>query len=170
MRCRRCGKLERERLDFMADNPFYTKRFSHYVGRRCRQGTNNLKTQLEAKIQIESAVNPRVCGVCLPAPITKKKLIVATPGEAALYSENLKRHTVLNGSPPNGVQSEGYANLGKSVVKNLWRRLWAARLTANRRVPLIVSCNPECRQESRRNFCFGLLLERQAWLTLKHAC
>ena len=69
MQCRRCGKLERERLDFMADNPFYTKRFSHYVGRRCRQGTNNLKTQLEAKIQIESAVNPRVCGVCL---ITKR--------------------------------------------------------------------------------------------------
>mgnify|MGYP000433304672 CR=1 FL=1 len=33
--CRRCGKVKRERLDFLADNPLYTKRFAHYVGRRC---------------------------------------------------------------------------------------------------------------------------------------
>ena len=37
--CRVCDKVKREQLDFLADNPFYTKRFSHYVGRRCRQGT-----------------------------------------------------------------------------------------------------------------------------------
>ena len=35
--CRRCGKVKRERLDFLADNPLYTKRFSYFVGRRCRQ-------------------------------------------------------------------------------------------------------------------------------------
>ena len=34
--CRRCGKVKQERLDFLADNPFYTKRFAYYVGRRCR--------------------------------------------------------------------------------------------------------------------------------------
>jgi len=28
--------VKRERLDFLADNPFYTKRFAYYVGRRCR--------------------------------------------------------------------------------------------------------------------------------------
>jgi len=39
VQCRGCGKVKRERLDFLGDNPFYTKRFSHYVGRRCRQGT-----------------------------------------------------------------------------------------------------------------------------------
>ena len=39
LQCRGCGKVKRERLDFLGDNPFYTKRFSHYVGRRCRQGT-----------------------------------------------------------------------------------------------------------------------------------
>ena len=39
VQCRRCGKVKRERLDFLADNFFYTKRFSYYVGRRCRQGT-----------------------------------------------------------------------------------------------------------------------------------
>jgi hypothetical protein len=37
--CRRCGKVKRERLDFLADNPLYTKRFAYYVGRRCRDGT-----------------------------------------------------------------------------------------------------------------------------------
>ena len=33
--CRHCGKVKRERLDFLSDNPFYTKRFAYYVGRRC---------------------------------------------------------------------------------------------------------------------------------------
>src|SRR6266540_603649 len=37
--CRSCGKVKRERLEFLADNPFYTKRFAHYVGRRCRSTT-----------------------------------------------------------------------------------------------------------------------------------
>ena len=39
VQCRRCGKVKRERLDFLADNFFYTKRFAQYVGRRCRQET-----------------------------------------------------------------------------------------------------------------------------------
>ena len=34
--CRRCRKVKQERLDWLADNPFYTKRFAFYVGRRCR--------------------------------------------------------------------------------------------------------------------------------------
>ena len=37
--CRDCGKVKRERLSFLADNPLYTKRFAHYVGRRCRGAT-----------------------------------------------------------------------------------------------------------------------------------
>jgi transposase len=37
--CRRCGKVKRERLDFLADNPLYTKRFAHYAGRRCASAT-----------------------------------------------------------------------------------------------------------------------------------
>src|SRR5262245_29828919 len=35
--CRNCGKVKRERRDFLADNPLYTKRFGYFVGRRCRQ-------------------------------------------------------------------------------------------------------------------------------------
>jgi transposase len=31
--------VRQEKLSFLADNPFYTKRFGHYVGRRCRNET-----------------------------------------------------------------------------------------------------------------------------------
>jgi transposase len=31
--------VKREQLDFLADNPFYTKRFAFYVGKRCRSAT-----------------------------------------------------------------------------------------------------------------------------------
>jgi len=31
--------VKRERLDFLADNPRYTKRFAYYVGKRCRSST-----------------------------------------------------------------------------------------------------------------------------------
>jgi transposase len=37
--CGRCGKVKRERLTWLADNPFYTKRFAFFVGRRCRAAT-----------------------------------------------------------------------------------------------------------------------------------
>ena len=37
--CRRCGTVKRERLDFLADNAHFTKRFAFYVGRRCRQAS-----------------------------------------------------------------------------------------------------------------------------------
>jgi transposase len=35
--CRSGGKVRREQLAFLADNPLYTKRFAIFVGRRCRQ-------------------------------------------------------------------------------------------------------------------------------------
>ena len=37
--CRRCQAVKREALPFLADNPFYTKRFAWYVGRRCRSSS-----------------------------------------------------------------------------------------------------------------------------------
>jgi transposase len=37
--CQRCNAVKRERLEFLADNPFYTKRFAYYVGRRCQEST-----------------------------------------------------------------------------------------------------------------------------------
>ena len=39
LHCRRCGTVKREGLDWLAGNPFYTRRFATYVGRRCRTET-----------------------------------------------------------------------------------------------------------------------------------
>ena len=39
VQCKSCGTVKREHLEFLADNPFYTKRFAHCVGRRCRSAT-----------------------------------------------------------------------------------------------------------------------------------
>src|ERR1700756_4774898 len=77
--CCRCGKLKRERLDFLADNPLYTKRFAYYVGRRCRDGTikevatelgldwhtvNGLEQQyMEAQLKRAGTPGPQVIGI-----------------------------------------------------------------------------------------------------------
>jgi transposase len=39
VQCSRCDAVKRERLDWLADNPLYTKRFAFGVGRRCRATT-----------------------------------------------------------------------------------------------------------------------------------
>ncbi len=39
VQCKRCGKVKREELKWIANNPFYTKRFGIYVGRKCRTMT-----------------------------------------------------------------------------------------------------------------------------------
>ena len=37
--CRGCQGVKQEKLDWLADNPFYTKRFAFYIGRRCRSSS-----------------------------------------------------------------------------------------------------------------------------------
>src|SRR5205085_8992887 len=37
--CLWCGGVKTERLPWIADNPFYTKRFAFFVGRRCRDSS-----------------------------------------------------------------------------------------------------------------------------------
>jgi transposase len=37
--CRRCQKVKREKLHWLADSPFYSKRFAFYIGRRCRDSS-----------------------------------------------------------------------------------------------------------------------------------
>jgi transposase len=37
--CRSCAAVKTEKLPWLADNPFYTKRFAFFVGRRCRMAT-----------------------------------------------------------------------------------------------------------------------------------
>jgi len=37
--CLRCQKVRQETVKFLADNPFYTKRFGFYIGKRCRSSS-----------------------------------------------------------------------------------------------------------------------------------
>jgi len=37
--CRSCQGVKQEGLDWLADNPFYTKRFAFHIGRRCRHSS-----------------------------------------------------------------------------------------------------------------------------------
>ncbi|MCC6317784.1 MAG: ISL3 family transposase, partial [Gemmatimonadaceae bacterium] len=37
--CRRCGGMKQERLDWLAANPHYTRRFALYVGKQCRSAS-----------------------------------------------------------------------------------------------------------------------------------
>ena len=39
VQCKRCNKVKQEKLPWLANNPSYTKRFSYYVGRKCRAMT-----------------------------------------------------------------------------------------------------------------------------------
>ena len=39
VQCKRCGTVKREKLSWLANNPFYTKRFAYHVGRKCRAMT-----------------------------------------------------------------------------------------------------------------------------------
>ena len=79
MACRTCGSVKRERLDFLADNPHFTKRFAFYVGRRCRQASirdvakelkldwDTVKTlemqYMRAQIERAGAPGPKAIGI-----------------------------------------------------------------------------------------------------------
>ena len=71
--------MKRERLSWLADNPFYTKRFARYVGRRCRTATirdvarelrldwkavKNLEMEyMQAQLDRVGRPGPRVIGI-----------------------------------------------------------------------------------------------------------
>lgn len=77
--CKRCGKVRKEKLSFQAENPFYSKRFAYYVGRRCSSSTIkavaeelhlNWKTVKELekqymreKLRRAGPMNPKVVGI-----------------------------------------------------------------------------------------------------------
>ena len=59
--CPECGKVKRERLPWLANNPFYTKRFAFYVGRRCRDSTIKAVASLSAQKEILRFLNRYRC-------------------------------------------------------------------------------------------------------------
>ncbi len=77
--CGICDSVKLERLDFLSDNPHFTKRFAFYVGRRCRQASirdvakelkldwDTVKTlemqYMRAQIERAGAPTPEVIGI-----------------------------------------------------------------------------------------------------------
>ena len=77
--CRKCEKVVQEDLDWIANNPFYTKRFAFHVGRQCRNTTikevakeHNLhwhtvkeleKQYMQEQIRRAGTPNPKVLGI-----------------------------------------------------------------------------------------------------------
>ena len=56
--CKGCDKVKQERLEWLADHPFYTKRFAFFVGRRCRAMTIKDVAQ-ETRLDWKTIVNSR---------------------------------------------------------------------------------------------------------------
>jgi len=77
--CRQCGGVKQERLDWLADNPHYTRRFALYVGKQCRSASikevaEDLqldwhavkamdKLYMQEQLQLEGTPTPRVIGI-----------------------------------------------------------------------------------------------------------
>jgi transposase len=79
VKCRKCSKVVQEELEWIADNPFYTKRFAYHVGRRCRNATvkevakehhlrwhtvKELEKQyMRKQLEVAGTPTPRVIGI-----------------------------------------------------------------------------------------------------------
>ena len=85
--CRSCGKVKQERLDFLANNPFYTKRFAYFVGRRCRQASiSDVAKELALDWHTVKA---------LEMQYTKALARAGTPGPLASGSTRLRSARVI---------------------------------------------------------------------------
>ncbi|HEU4585131.1 MAG TPA: transposase, partial [Gemmatimonadaceae bacterium] len=79
VKCRSCGSVKRERLDWLAANPHYTRRFALYVGKQCRTSpikevASDLrldwhavkemeKLYMREQLALSGEVRPRVIGI-----------------------------------------------------------------------------------------------------------
>lgn len=84
-----CDAVKRERLEFLSDNPFYTKRFADYVGQRCAVGTVKDVAQ-------ELALDWHTVKELEKAYMRKQLARVGKPGPKAIGIDEIsikKRHT-----------------------------------------------------------------------------
>lgn len=51
--------MKREKMAFLADSPFYTKRFAYYVGRRCEAATVNYQILGDVAHNIHKSIYTR---------------------------------------------------------------------------------------------------------------
>jgi transposase len=137
--CRRCGHVKRERLDWLAGNPLYTKRFAFCVGRRCRESTIQAmaeelrlhwhtvkeldKQYMQEQLRRAGCPAPRVIGI--------DEIAVATRHRYRIVVSDLERQRPIwfGGKDRSGASlDEFYAWLGpmksrkiRLVVMDMWK-------------------------------------------------
>ena len=87
--CRSCGAVKRERLDFLAANVHYTKRFAYYVGRRCRSAPI---TDIAKELRLDWDTVKELDKQYMRAQLTR----AGTPGPRRIGIDEIsirKRHT-----------------------------------------------------------------------------
>ena len=148
--CKGCGAVKQEKLEWLADNPFYTKRFAFFVGRRCRASTivdvakeTHLdwktikeldKQYMREQIRRAGAAKPRVIGV--------DEISVKKGHEYRIVVSDLeRRRPIWFGGTDRSEESmnEFYRFLGpqksakiRLAVMDMWK---AFRISANKNAP-----------------------------------
>ena len=141
--CRHCGKVKRERLDFLADNPLYTQRFAYYVGRRCRSATiKDVAAELKLDWHTVKALDQQYMEAQLKRAGTPSPQVIGID-EIAIRKGHTYRIVVsdlLRGRPiwfggkdrSEASMDEFYARLGtksariRLAVMDMWKPFWLA--------------------------------------------
>jgi transposase len=113
---RRCGKVKRERLEFLGDSPRYTKRFAFDVGRRCRSATVKDVTK---ELKLDWYTVKELDKQYMRAQLAK----AGTPGPTVIGMRSRSARAVIIGSW--SVTSFGNGRSG-SVVRTAPRPVWAS--------------------------------------------
>jgi transposase len=125
-----CGKVKTEGLDWIANNPFYTKRLAFHVGRRCRASTIsdvakelhlNWKTvkDLEKQYMQEQL---RRAGKARPRAIGIDEISVRKGHKYRIVVSDLERHKPIwfGGKDRSEESMDGfYQEIGEKACKNI---------------------------------------------------
>lgn len=125
-----CGKVKSEKLDWLADNPFYTKRIAYHVGRRCRTSTikdvakelhldwktvKDLDKQyMQEQLKRSGKPHPKVIGI--------DEISVRKGHEYRIVASDLEKHTpIWFGGKDRSEESmdEFYGYIGEKASKNI---------------------------------------------------
>ena len=129
--CRSCGQVKREGLTWLADNPFYTKRFAWLVGRRCRSSTikdvaQELQLNWDTVKELEKQyMREQLRRVGTPAPrVIGIDEISIGPGHTyrIVVSDLLRRRPIWFGGKDNSEESMDlfYQEWGVKKTRNIY--------------------------------------------------
>ena len=131
--CRGCGKVKRERLEFLADNPHYTKRFAYYVGRRCQGATiKEVAAELKLDWHTVKALDQQYMEAQLARAGTPSPQVIGID-EIAIRKGLVSRVTPVHTAIRNCTRDEGRSfEFGNQVlISNHRKLLWSKATVVN---------------------------------------